>query len=215
MGMTPHALGLLHSLHLGQVVDNRDPQQRGRIKVLLQANEMELWASVVTPSAGGGYGVACLPRNGEIVVLAFITPEMPLVLGSIWSGQGSIPDDADPVEDHYMLRTPRGTVLEMDDGDGPKLEIRTPQGYKLTLTDGNGGEVLVERGTQSLRMTASAITIQCADEVKIEASRVHVSAGMVQVDAGMSKFSGVVQADTLIANAVVGTSYTPGAGNIW
>jgi hypothetical protein len=24
-----------------------------------------------------------------------------------------------------------------------------------------------------------------------------------------------VQADTVIANAVVGTSYTPGAGNIW
>jgi hypothetical protein len=34
------------------------------------------------------------------------------------------------------------------------------------------------------------------------------------VNAGMSKFSGVVQCDTLIANSVVSTSYTPGAGNI-
>ncbi len=33
---------------------------------------------------------------------------------------------------------------------------------------------------------------------------------MVTVNAGMSKFSGVVQADTVIANSVVGTSYTPG-----
>jgi hypothetical protein len=31
----------------------------------------------------------------------------------------------------------------------------------------------------------------------------------------MSKFSGVVQCDTLIASSVVGSSYTPGAGNIW
>jgi hypothetical protein len=31
----------------------------------------------------------------------------------------------------------------------------------------------------------------------------------------MSKFSGVVQADTVIANNVIGASYTPGAGNIW
>jgi hypothetical protein len=42
-----------------------------------------------------------------------------------------------------------------------------------------------------------------------------VSAGMVTVNAGMSKFSGVVQCDTLITNAVISTSYTPGAGNIW
>ena len=46
-------------------------------------------------------------------------------------------------------------------------------------------------------------------------SAVAVSAGMVTVDAGMSKFSGVVQADTVIANNVIGASYTPGAGNIW
>ena len=41
------------------------------------------------------------------------------------------------------------------------------------------------------------------------------SAGMVNVEAGMSKFSGVVKCDTLIATTVVATSYTPGAGNIW
>ena len=36
-----------------------------------------------------------------------------------------------------------------------------------------------------------------------------------EVDAGMSKFSGVVKCDTLITNSVVAASYTPGAGNIW
>ena len=35
------------------------------------------------------------------------------------------------------------------------------------------------------------------------------------VNAGMSKFSGVVQCDTLIANSVVSASYTPGAGNVY
>jgi hypothetical protein len=38
---------------------------------------------------------------------------------------------------------------------------------------------------------------------------------MVTVNAGMSKFSGVVQADTVICNSIVSASYTPGAGNIW
>jgi hypothetical protein len=41
------------------------------------------------------------------------------------------------------------------------------------------------------------------------------NAGMANVNAGMSKFSGVVKCDTIIANSVVGSSYTPGAGNIW
>jgi hypothetical protein len=52
-------------------------------------------------------------------------------------------------------------------------------------------------------------------KVSVQASTVEVSAGMVTVNAGMSKFSGVVQCDTLISNAVVSASYTPGAGNIW
>ena len=38
---------------------------------------------------------------------------------------------------------------------------------------------------------------------------------MVKVDAGMSTFSGVVKADTVICNSIVSASYTPGAGNIW
>ena len=38
---------------------------------------------------------------------------------------------------------------------------------------------------------------------------------MVTVNAGLSKFSGVVQADTVISNSVISSSYTPGAGNIW
>jgi len=38
---------------------------------------------------------------------------------------------------------------------------------------------------------------------------------MVTVNAGMSKFSGVIQCDTLITNSVVSASYNAGAGNIW
>jgi hypothetical protein len=37
---------------------------------------------------------------------------------------------------------------------------------------------------------------------------------MVQVAAGLAKFSGRVQCDTLIADSVIPASYTPGAGNI-
>ena len=213
--MNLHALGQLNSLQLAQVVDNVDPEGRGRIKVLLQATPMEVWASVIAPSAGQSYGVSFIPRLDEIVVLAFITPELPLVLGSLWAGQSSAPTEADPAEDHYVIRTPSGTVVEFDDSDGPKVEMRTSSGYLINVNESGGGEISIERGPQSIKLTPSEINIDSSGPVNITSATVKVSAAMVTVDAGMSKFSGVVQADTVIANAVVGTSYTPGAGNIW
>jgi uncharacterized protein involved in type VI secretion and phage assembly len=215
MSLTPHALGNLHSLQLGRVTDNADPDGRGRLRVRLQAADMEVWASVVTNSAGHGYGVTCLPRLDEVVVLAFVTPDLPLVLGSIWSGPDSLPEDADAEEDHYVVRTPAGTVMEFDDADGPRAEIRTPQGHRITVTDGDGGEISVQRGDQSVTLSASEINVRSGGTVKVSATTVEISASSVNVQASMSKFSGIVQADTVISNAVVGTSYTPGAGNVW
>ncbi|HAU12162.1 MAG: VgrG protein [Pseudomonadales bacterium] len=212
--MNAHTLGHLHSMQLAQVTDNADPDHRGRIKVRLQSSPMEMWASVVAPSAGNGYGASFVPRLDEIVVVAFINQDTALILGSIWCGNDSRPQDADPQEQHYVIRTPSETVLEFDDND-PKVELRTRSGYRITVTESGGGEVSIERGSQSVTMTASDITVDSAGPVNINASNVNVSAGMVQVDAGMSRFSGVVQCDTIIATSVVGTTYTPGAGNIW
>ena len=212
--MNTHALGNLQSLQLAQVIDNADPDNRGRIKVRLQASPMEVWASVVAPSAGQGYGASFVPRLDEIVVLAFITQDLPLVLGSIWAGGGSVPEDSDPQEDHYVIRTPSGTVLEFDDGDGPKVEMRTRSGYRISINESDS-EIKVELGAQSITLSSSEISVRSSGTVNIDAATVNVSAGMVQVDAGMSRFSGVVQADTIIATSVVGTTYTPGAGNIW
>lgn len=212
--MNAHTLGHLHSMQLAQVIDNVDPDNRGRIKVRLQSSPMVMWASVVAPSAGQGYGASFIPRIDEIVVVAFISQDSALVLGSIWAGSESRPENADPQEEHYVIRTPSDTVLDFDDSD-PKVELRTRSGYRITITEGSGGEVTIERGSQSVTMTASEITVDSAGPVNINATTVNVSASMVQVDAAMSKFSGVVQCDTIIANAVVGASYTPGAGNIW
>ncbi|MDJ0621407.1 MAG: phage baseplate assembly protein V [Desulfocapsaceae bacterium] len=212
--MNVHSLGHLHSMQLASVVDNNDPESRGRIKVQLQSVPMEIWASVIAPSAGSGYGASFIPKIDEIVVVAFIDQDSPLILGSIWAGSDSRPEDADPQEEHYVIRSPEETVLDFDDSE-PKVELRTRSGYRITITETGGGEVKVERGSQSVTMTSSEITIDSAGPVNINATTVNVSASMVQVDAAMSKFSGVIQCDTIIATSVVGTSYTPGAGNIW
>jgi hypothetical protein len=74
------------------------------------------------------------------------------------------------------------------------------------IRDGNGN--VVELGS-------SGITVNASSKVTLNASAAEVSAGMLTVNAGMTKFSGVVQCDSLITNSVISQSYTPGAGNIF
>ncbi len=210
-----HPLGGLQDLHLARVVDNQDPDGRGRIRVEIQSLEMELWAACVTNSAGEGYGMSCLPKRDEMVVLAFISPEFAVILGAIWSGSSSHPTEAQEVEDNYSLVSPEGTKVTLNDSEGPMFTVETRSGHHLTITEEGDGEIKIEKGGESVTLSSSGVSIVSSAVVEVQASQVNVSASMVQVDAGMSQFSGVVKCDTLIATSVVSSSYTPGAGNVW
>jgi len=209
-----HGLGPLNDLHLALVLDNEDPHGRGRVQIELQSTRMTLWAACMSNSAGSGYGISCLPRRDELVVVGFISPELPIVLGAVWSGDSSHPTEAQAVEDKYAIVTPAGSRITLDDADGPQIRAETSSGYHLTINETNG-EIVIEKGSESIKLDSAGISITASGNVDIQAAQVNVSAGMVQVDAGMSSFSGVVKCDTLISNSVVSTSYTPGAGNVW
>lgn len=211
-----HAIADYNSLQLAEIVDNADPDSRGRVRVRIHATQMECWAPVVTPSAGAAYGIGFLPKVGELVVIAFVSGDLPLVLGSIWSGQNNLPEQAEPHENRYSISTPAGNVLLFDDENGPKMELKTRAGNSLTITDEGGGEIKLERGGQTVTLGTSDVEINATGRVTItSAAGVTIDAPQVTVNAGMATFSGVVQCQTLIATAVVSSSYTPGAGNVW
>jgi hypothetical protein len=81
-----------------------------------------------------------------------------------------------------------------------------PTASRVILRDKHGS--IVELEPAGVRVNTSA-------EVSVTGSTAEISVGGLNVSAGMSRFSGVVQADTVITNSVVASSYTPGAGNIW
>jgi uncharacterized protein involved in type VI secretion and phage assembly len=204
-------------LALGLVKDNHDPQSRGRVRVMLLGNDMEVWAPCVVPSAGGAsgnaYGVALLPKTGEIVLVAFLTPDQAFVLGAVWSGRNSLPGEAAPVEQRYAIKTEAGTTMVFDDS-APSLTVTTPHNNSITLTDA-GDTCTVQLGSTTIQATTSGVTITTSASIQLQTASLTVGAASVTVNAATSQFSGVVQCDTLIANTVVGASYTPGAGNIW
>jgi len=208
------------------VTDIVDPEGLGRVKIALPWSpdtagaRYETWARLATFMAGNNRGSWFIPDVDDEVLIVFEggDPRRPYVIGSLWNGKDKPPESMDGAGKNFkkVLRSRNGVKLTMDDTDGrEQFILETPGGQKLTLKDGPGAVEIVDSNGNSIKMETSGITITASAKVTINASQVAVSAGMVTVDAAMSKFSGVVQCDTMISNSVISASYTPGAGNIW
>jgi uncharacterized protein involved in type VI secretion and phage assembly len=185
----------------------------------VDGQDAPLWARVVCPFAGADRGAFLMPDVDDEVLVVFVQgdPRHPLVVGGLWSGANAAPASLSGGTNRFKrIRSKNGVVVTLDDQQGQEqLVLETPAGQKVTLSDGPGKVRVEDSNGNSLVMEASGITITAAAQVKVDAATVKVSAGMVTVDAAMAKFSGVVKCEVLIATSVVGTSYTPGAGNVW
>jgi uncharacterized protein involved in type VI secretion and phage assembly len=224
---SPHGWGgLFYGVHPAEVTDIKDPDNQGRVKLRLPwlpdtaGATCELWARLATLMAGNNRGSWFIPDVGDEVLVAFEAgePHRPYVIGALWNGQDAPPErmDGSGRNELKVLRSRNGVKITLDDADGrEQFLVETPGGQKITLKDGPGA-VLVEDGNgNSVKLESAGITLTASAKVTVNASQVAISASMVTVDAGVSKFSGVVKADTVISNSVISSSYTPGAGNIW
>jgi uncharacterized protein involved in type VI secretion and phage assembly len=209
-----------------QVIDNKDPDGQGRVKVSLpwspdaNGGRYEAWARLATAMAGNNRGLWLVPDTDDEVLVVFEhgDPRRPYVIGALWNGVDAPPEAMDGAGRNFkkVLRSRNGVKITLDDQDGQEsLKLETPGGQLVQLKDGPGTIEISDSSGNSIKLEPAGITVTAAAKVTINAAQVAVSAGMVTVDAAMSKFSGVVQADTVISNSVISASYTPGAGNIW
>jgi uncharacterized protein involved in type VI secretion and phage assembly len=218
--------GRWYGCHPALVSDIADPDGQGRVKVTLPwapdagGQRFEAWARLATLMAGDNRGTWFVPDVGDEVLVMFEggLPARPIVIGALWNGRDAPPRQMDSAGRNPIkcIRSRNGVVVTLDDTDGQEaFSVETPGGQKLRLSDGPGTVRVEDSSGNSVVMETAGVTVTASATVTVNASRVSVSAGLVQVDAGMSTFSGVVKADTVIANSVVSASYTPGAGNIW
>lgn len=215
----------LFGVYPALVTDIKDPDQQGRVKVRLPWSPddgagYDVWARLAAFMAGNNRGAWFIPDVNDEVLVAFEggDPRRPFVIGAMWNGQDAPPETMDGAGRNFKktLRSRNGVRVTLDDTDGQEqLSLETPGGQTVILKDGPGTIEVRDSNGNSVKLEPSGITVTAAAKVTINAATVEVSAGMVTVNAGMSKFSGVVQADTVITNAVVSASYTPGAGNVW
>jgi uncharacterized protein involved in type VI secretion and phage assembly len=208
------------------VMNVSDPDGQGRVKVSLpwspdgSSARYEVWARLSTLMGGNNRGSWFIPDVNDEVLVSFAAgdPRWPFVLGGLWNGSDTPPESMDGAGNNNLkvLRSRNGIKITLDDQNGQeKLLLETPGGQKVTLKDGPGSIEVQDSNGNSIKLESAGITINASARVTVSASQVSVSTSILTVDAGMSKFSGVVQADTVITNSIIAASYTPGAGNIW
>jgi uncharacterized protein involved in type VI secretion and phage assembly len=178
----------------------------------------EAWARIATLMAGDNRGTWFIPDVKDEVLVAFEAGDIkrPYVIGALWNDTDSPPATMDASNTKKVLRSRSGVKITLNDQGGQEsFIVETPGGQRLLLRDGPGAVEISDSNGNSLKLETTGVRVTASAKVTINASTVEISAGMLSVDAGMSKFSGVVQCDTLISNSVISASYTPGAGNIW
>jgi uncharacterized protein involved in type VI secretion and phage assembly len=218
--------GRWYGVYPALVVDLVDPEGQGRVRIRLPwspdegGDDYEAWARLATLMAGSERGSWFIPDPDDEVLVVFEAgdPRRPYVIGALWNGVDAPPETMDSSGSNEIksLRSRNGVKVTLDDASGQeKLLLETPGGQMLQLKDGPGVVEISDSNGNSVTLDSGGVTVNASAAVTVQASTVEITAGSVTVNAGMSRFSGCVQADTLIATSVVGTTYTPGAGNIW
>lgn len=218
--------GVFYGVYSALVTDVADPDGQGRVRVRLPwsvdggGETYEAWARLSTLMAGNAHGSWFVPDVDDEVLVAFEAGDarFPFIMGGLWNGNDAPPEEMDSGGENKIktLKTRSGVMIQLDDSSGQEqLLLETPGGQRVRLKDGPGAVEIEDSNGNSVKLESSGITVNASAKVTINGSVVEISAGSVTVNAGMSRFSGVVQADTVITNSVVSASYTPGAGNIW
>ena len=163
-----------------KVVDNKDEQKLGRIRVQfpwqeIQNKEMKTpWLRIAVPYAGASKGHQFVPEIGEEVMVGFEmnNVERPYIIGSFYNGGNGKPDE-------------NWAVSKEEDGTTNNIKaIRTRNGHTILFNDkGDAGLLeIYDNKNNTYHITLSAddkkITIYSAGNVEVIADNdINVNAG--------------------------------------
>lgn len=172
----------LYGMYLGFVVDRRDPEQLGRVRVRIPGviEPASAWAFPLGTAGGGArdHGLFAVPPDGAEVAVFFHQGDVdaPWYLSAHWGrpgGQSEVPEEArkDPPDDR-VLATPTFRV-ELDESAG---------GRKLKLTNRQTGDHLVfDAETNTVALVATtALTLRAVGAVVIDAPHVTIAGRVVR-----------------------------------
>jgi uncharacterized protein involved in type VI secretion and phage assembly len=188
------------------VVDNEDPETRGRLRLRIPSvlgDTETTWALPCLPFGGAGYGLHLLPEVDAEVWAEFEEGE---ISRPIWTGAffTSAPGEEMTGPALRVLRTPGAHIVVLDDTeDAPRIEIRHAGGAcivlddkgSVTVTDQAGARVVLDAEApqvtvedtngNSVTLAQAGVTVSdgSGNTIETRSSGVTVKAQMVTVDA--------------------------------
>jgi phage protein D/phage baseplate assembly protein gpV len=179
-----HDRGRTAGVIVGLVLDNKDEQGLGRLKIKYPGSsddEIGHWARLVGLMAGGGRGTFFLPEKDDEVLVAFEQGDInrPYVLGALWNGKDKPPDtNADGKNNLRFIKSRSGHVVRFDDTDGSELiEIIDKSGNnkivfdtaKNTIAIKSAQDVVIEAPNGKISLNAQSVDVKSSAETKVEA----------------------------------------------
>lgn len=71
-----------------------------------------------------------------------------------------------------------------------------------------------QQGTKIVMGMTSVSIVSAGGSIKIEGGTITISAGLINLEAPIVT-ANMIRCSTIVAESVIGASYTPGAGNVW
>lgn len=163
----------------GTVVNNLDPEQRGRLQVMIPdvtALLPSTWAEACTPLAGPTgppMGVYLVPPIGAGVWVEFEhgDPNRPIWVGCRWGSQADIPTIAHaglPLSPSIVLQTAGQNMIVISDAPGPAGGIMLRSGASTVLINQSGISLIAPK----VEITAAAINLVGVTDVNQGALKV-------------------------------------------
>ncbi|MCG8416739.1 MAG: phage baseplate assembly protein V [Proteobacteria bacterium] len=155
----------------GFVADNRDPEQRGRLKLIVPsvlADQVTDWALPCMPFGGlGQQGLFAIPDRNAQVWVEFEEGDIDRAIwtGTFWQSSADIPEGAAREQPTTrVLQTASGHILQFDDEQGnERIHLRHPANADVTI-EPDGSITLTDASGNTLRIDATAKQVSLEHE---------------------------------------------------
>jgi phage protein D len=172
-----------HSVVVGVVTNNNDPDGIGRVRVsypVLGDEHEGWWARLTGPAAGTSRGLMMVPQPGDEVLVAFEhgDEERPYVVGSVWNGTAKPGEKLVHPDGSFSMRSDKQVLVEAAEAmtlTGDKdFTVSVAGSAKITTSersgDGPPGDVTIDAKGNANVKAGTAISVEAGTAATVEAS---------------------------------------------
>jgi uncharacterized protein involved in type VI secretion and phage assembly len=183
----------------GIVVNNKDPEKMGRVKVKIPRisdEEESNWARIVSFMGGKERGAFFLPEIDDEVLVAFEYGDinMPYIIGSLWNGVDKPPEDnSDGKNNIRIIKSRSGHIIKLDDTqNNEKIEIIDKTGKNMIVVDTKKNtislksdkDIEISAPNGKISLVAKEIQTKSNTTTKIEANaKIDIKGALIDVNA--------------------------------